>query len=178
YEFIHLLSTEFELVNRESVKRVIINSLKNKNMIWLLLEIKNVLSSLYNQNPNTNLRNISKNVEKFLDNYEFSLIFKNNPIRVLTPLFDRDKYLGDINYVKKTRERNVILISQDNEIRVALKGNGIVIGKINPNTTRIVSELGGTVLSSKLIIPRFISEQVNYLPEVFDLWIEINLLRL
>ncbi len=176
-EFIRLISTDFDLVNKSHIKRAIIEHLKSKNVIWLLLEAKNVISFLYNQNPTTTLRNLNRNIEMFLSNNEYDIVFRSNRIKIITPIVDVDKYLGDtLDYVKTVGDNRVILISHNNEIKVFLKGNGIPIGKINPNTARLMSELEGMVVSSSLVINE--SQQVNVgLPNFFKLWVEIDIVK-
>lgn len=175
YEFICLIATDFEIINRKNVKEFIISRLKEKNMVWILLEVKNVLSFLYNQNPTTTLRNLNRNVEKFLEDFEIDFPLGSGQIKVLTPVFDKNKYIEDVNYVKNAKSNEIAIISQDNEMRVILKEDGIMLGKINPNTARAISEIGGKIVSSNLVIPDIVFVQSNYLPDVFELWVEIDI---
>lgn len=177
YEFIYLLSYNFELINKGNVKRIIIDHLKHKNMLWLLVEIKNIVSFLYTQDPSTELRSINKNIEIFFDDWEFDLIFRSNKIKVITPIVDQDKYLGDSkDYLLNSRRNDIILVTEGNDIKVVFKDNGIIVGRINPNTSRLISELEGNMLSCSLVVPKFV-EFYTGIPFKFDLWVEINLVR-
>lgn len=174
YEFVSLLATDFEVVSNN--KSVIIQSLDSKDMLWMLVEIKNILSCLYNQQPNNTLRNIIKNVEVFLGDFNFDLLFKKGVIRIITPLFDQDRYLGISEYIKSNTKNEVILLSDSSEMKVILK-NGVVVGKINNNTSRLLAELGGIIRSPKLFAPRRLILANNYLPQDLDYWIELYLIR-
>lgn len=174
YEFISLLATDFEIVSRN--KSVIIQSLDNKDMLWILMEIKNILSYLYNQEPSNTLRNIIKNVEIFLDDFNFNSLFEKDVIRIITPLFDQDKYVGVSEYIKNSTKNEVILLSDSSEIKVILK-NGVVVGKINNNTSRLLAELGGIIRSPKLFAPKSLIIANNYLNHNLDCWLELYLIR-
>ncbi|MFN4245625.1 MAG: hypothetical protein ACK4F9_05700 [Brevinematia bacterium] len=175
FELVYLISTDFELINRPYIKRTIIEYLKRKNLTWLLLELKNLVSFLYNQDPTTTLRKLNKNIEMFLSNHEYDIVFRNDKIKILTPVIDVNKYLGDcMDYIRSIGNTEVILVSVNNEIKVFLRRNSIPIGRINPNTSRLISELGGIIASSNLVI----NESLQYdLPMFFKLWVEIDIIR-
>lgn len=180
HEFINLLASEFDLINKESIKRAIIENLKFKNQLWILLEIKNVISFLYSQSQSPNLMVINKNIESFLGNYEFDLISKRNTIKIITPIFDYEKYLGEdaIGYINKIKSTEVMLVNEENEIRLLLKDGEIQLGRLNPNTAKDMSELNGKILSTKLIVQNLLTAQTTYLPEIFKLWVEIIIARI
>lgn len=178
YEFVYLLSYNFELINKENIKRLIVDHLKHRNMLWLLVEVKNIVSFLYNQDPSTELRSINRNMEIFFDNWEFDSIFRNNKIKIITPVVDQDKYIGDSRgYLLNSKRSDIILVTEGNDIKVVFKDSGLIIGRINPNTSRLISELESSIVSCSLIVPKFV-EFYRGVPFKFDFWVEINLIRI
>ncbi|MGC8964076.1 MAG: hypothetical protein ACP5KI_01750 [Brevinematia bacterium] len=173
YDFLNLLLNEFDLVNSEVNKRKIINALAKKRMLWILVEMKNIISDLSNSHHSNVLKNLVKNVEFFIKGWEFDILLRNAKIiKIITPLFDIEKYTSR-GYLLNC-DSNVMLVFEGNDIKVILKNNGIVIGEINPNTSRLISEMQGKILSVKLLKNRVYKPLDNPLPKFYEFWLEME----
>ncbi|MCX8029614.1 MAG: hypothetical protein N2712_06430 [Brevinematales bacterium] len=177
YEFISNIATDFEMMNLPENKNLIIEKIKSNNMEWLLPETKNVLAYIYNEHPSSNLRTIIRNIEIFLEDCSIEMCLKEDKIRVITPLFEYDKYLGKSDYIKNATRDDIVLLNSGSEIKVMLKSSKVVIGKINNNTSRILAELNGEIENLRLIVSKYFSSVNDYIPHKLDYWLEFYILR-
>lgn len=173
YDFLNLLLNEFEMVNSDSNKRKIISSLSKKKMLWVLIEMKNVVSTLCNFNHSNVMKILARNIEFFVKGWEFDTLLRNTKIiKVITPLFNFERYTSR-EYLL-TSNSGVMLVFEGNDIKVVLKNDNIVIGEINPNTTRLVSEMGAQILSVRLIKGQSYKPLDNPLNEFYEFWLEMD----
>ncbi len=178
HEFLYLLCTEFGILDDEKVKREIINKLVNQEMIWLLFEMKNIVSYLADQGISHDVRNLQKLLESFLEGYEYDFLFRNKSsdlvkVKIFTPIVDLRKYLPSQDYLEFINLRNLKIVNHRNTFLVRSEERDMDIGTINPYTARFLQELGVEILSLRIIHKRFTFSE-NVLPEEYTTWLEIN----
>jgi len=178
HEFLYLLYTEFSILDDEGTKREIINRLVKKNLIWLLFEIKNVVTFLADQSVSHDVKNLQKLVEMFFEGYEYDLLLGKRrsdlvKIKILTPIMDLLKYLSTEEYLNVANFKSLRLVSYKDTFLVRSEDKGFDLGTINPYTAQFISELNIDIVNINVVFKK-VSLRENVLPDEYNAWLEID----
>jgi hypothetical protein len=178
HEFLYLLYTEFGILDDERTKREIINKLVKQEMIWLLFEMKNIVSYLADQGISHDVRNLQKLLESFFEGYEYDFLFRHKTtdlvkVKILTPIIDLRKYFPSQDYLERINLKSIKIVNHKDTFLVRSEDKELDIGTINPYTARFLQELDIEILSLRVISKRLMFSE-NILPEEYTTWLEIN----